>query len=93
MQAHKYPEAIQMMEKARASGGLKTEAAYINLAKLYLITGQEASDLTAERATRPRRCLQEGMSKGVVKPSAEAYILLGEAAEFANKPERRDGRL
>lgn len=85
MQAHKYPEAIQMMEKARASGALTTESAYVNLAKLYLITGQEASD-SAPNATKASQVLQEGMSKGVIKPSADNYVLLAQSAELANKP-------
>lgn len=86
MQAHKYPEAIQMMEKARTSGTLKTESAYVNLAKLYLITGQESSD-PAPNAIKAAQVLQEGMSKGVVKPSADSYVLLAQSAEFANKPD------
>ena len=85
MQAHKYPEAIQMMEKARASGTLKTESAYVNLAKLYLITGQEGSD-TAPNAMKASQVLQEGMSKGVIKPGADNYVLLAQSAELANKP-------
>jgi hypothetical protein len=83
MQAHKYPEAIQMMEKARASGVLKTEASYVNLAKLYLITGQESSD-PALNAGKASEVLQEGMSKSVVKPSAANYVLLAQAAEMSN---------
>jgi predicted negative regulator of RcsB-dependent stress response len=85
MQAHKYPEAIQMMEKARSSGTLKTEPAYVNLAKLYLITGQEASD-TTPNAMKASQVLKEGMSKGIIKPSADNYVLLAQSAELANKP-------
>src|SRR5579859_5744688 len=44
MQTQKYPEAIALMEKAKAAGAFKTEKDYVNLAKLYLITGQEAND-------------------------------------------------
>jgi tetratricopeptide (TPR) repeat protein len=73
------------MEKARAAGALKTEATYINLAKLYLITGQDKSD-PAPNANKAIEVLQEGMSNGVVKPSADTYVLLAQAAEFANKP-------
>lgn len=83
MQAQKYPEAIQMMEKARSSGALKTESGYVNLAKLYLITGQEASD-PAPNADKATQVLEEGMTKGIVKPSADSYVLLAQAAEMSN---------
>ncbi|MDQ6648210.1 MAG: tetratricopeptide repeat protein [Pseudomonadota bacterium] len=85
MQAHKYPEAIQMMEKARSGGGLKSEGGYVNLAKLYLITGQESSD-AAPNAKKALQVLEEGMSKGVVKPSADNYVLLAQSSEMANDP-------
>ncbi len=84
MQAQKYPEAIQLMEKARANGTLKTkDSHYVNLAKLYLITGQ-ASDDPAPNATKAAQVLEDGMAKGVVKPSADTYVLLGQSAEMAN---------
>jgi Tfp pilus assembly protein PilF len=83
VQAHKYPEAIQLMEKGRASGAFKSEANYVSLAKLYLVTGQESSD-PAPNAIKGGQVLEDGMSKGVVKPSADTYVLLGQAAELAN---------
>jgi len=90
MQAHKYPEAIQLMEKARAAGTLTKESHYVNLAKLYLITGQESSD-PAPNATKATQVLEDGMSKGVVKPTAETYVLLGQAAEIGNKTDQAVG--
>ena len=83
VQAHKYPEAIQLMEKGRASGPFKSEADYVSLAKLYLVTGQDSSD-PAPNAIKAGQVLEDGMSKGVVKPSADTYVLLGQAAELAN---------
>lgn len=82
-QAHKYPEAIQLMEKGRASGAFKSEANYVNLAKLYLVSGQDSSD-PAPNANKAAQALQDGMTKGVVKPSAETYMLLGQSHELAN---------
>ena len=90
MQAHKYPEAIQMMEKARAEGKLSKDTQYVNLAKLYLVTGQESSD-PAPNATKAQQVLEEGMSKGVVKPDAETYVLLGQSAEIANNTDKAIG--
>jgi predicted Zn-dependent protease len=82
MQAQKYPEAIQLMEKARASGTLKSEMDYVNLAKLYLIQAQSVDDPTAD-ATKAGQVLNEGMGKGIVTSSSENYILLGEASELS----------
>ena len=90
MQAHKYPEAIQMMEKARASGTLTKDSQYVNLAKLYLITGQESAD-PAPNAIKAGQVLEEGMSKGVLKPDAETYVLLGQSAEIANNIDKAIG--
>ncbi|AIF46359.1 tetratricopeptide repeat protein [Dyella japonica] len=78
MQAQKYPEAISLMEKARANGQLKTEKDYVNLAKLYLVSGQNSGD-QKEPATKAAAVLQEGFSKGIVTQTADNYELLGAA--------------
>lgn len=83
MQAQKNAEAIQLMEKARASGALTTEANYVNLAKLYLITAQSGSE-PKPNAVKATQVLDEGMAKGLVTPSADNYMLLGEANEMAD---------
>ncbi|MGN6382578.1 MAG: tetratricopeptide repeat protein [Dyella sp.] len=78
MQAQKYPEAIALMEKAKAQGALKSEKDYVNLAKLYLITGQNSDD-PKSNAGKAVQTLEEGMSKGVVPSSYDNYKLLGDA--------------
>lgn len=78
MQAQKYPEAISLMEKARANGQIKTEKDYITLAKLYLVSGQNSGD-QKEPAGKAAAVLQDGFSKGVVTQTAENYELLGAA--------------
>ncbi|WP_267225689.1 tetratricopeptide repeat protein [Dyella silvae] len=83
MQAQKYPEAIALMEKAKAAGQFKTEKDYVNLAKLYLVTGQDSNDPKTP-AGKAAATLQEGMSKGVVTASAENYSLLGAAAYMSD---------
>jgi hypothetical protein len=83
MQAQKYPEAIQLMEKARAGGTLNTESGYINLAKLYLITGQESDD-AKPNALKASQVLDEGASKGLVTASADNDMLRGQAAELSD---------
>ena len=82
MQAQKYPQAIALMEKARAQGALKDEKDYVNLAKLYLVTGQDASDPkpSAEKAIK---VLEDGMAKGVVSSNYDNNKLLGDANYLA----------
>ncbi len=84
MQAHDYPQAIAMMEKAKAKGELKDEKQYVNLAKLYLVTGQDSSD-PKPNAIKASQVLQDGMSKGVVKSSSDNYKLLGDAQYLAGQ--------
>lgn len=90
MQAHKYPEAIQLLEKARAAGTLSKDTQYVNLAKLYLITGQESSDPTPN-ALKAQQVLEDGIGKGMIKPDAETYVLLGQAAEIGNNVDKAIG--
>lgn len=82
MQAQKYPQAIELMEKSRAAGGFKEEKNYVNLAKLYLITGQNSDD-PKPNATKAIGVLEDGMSKGVVTSSYDNLKLLGDAAYIA----------
>ena len=80
IQAQKYPEAIALMEKGRAAGAFKDEKQYVNLAKVYLIDGQEHGDRQEGNASKAAAVLEDGLAKGVVKPSAEVYKLQGDAA-------------
>jgi thioredoxin-like negative regulator of GroEL len=81
-QAQKYPEAIQLMEKSRAQGGFKDEKSYVNLAKLYLVTGQDSED-PKPNATKAAQTLQDGIGKGIVTGSSDNYKLLGDANYLA----------
>ncbi|HEV2621538.1 MAG TPA: tetratricopeptide repeat protein [Frateuria sp.] len=82
MQAQKYPQAIELMEKSRAAGGFKDEKSYVNLAKLYLITGQNSED-PKPNATKAVGVLEDGISKGVVTSSYDNLKLLGDASYIA----------
>jgi tetratricopeptide (TPR) repeat protein len=84
IQAQKYPEAIDLMEKGRAAGAFKDEKQYVNLAKVYLIDGQENEARQKTNASKAQAVLEEGISKGVIKPSAEIYSLQGDAAITAD---------
>lgn len=78
MQAQKYPEAIKLMEKAKAGGLLKSEKDYVNLAKLYLITGQNSND-PKPHAEKAVKTLEDGMAQGIVGASYGNYKLIGDA--------------
>jgi hypothetical protein len=80
IQAQKYPEAITLLEKGRAAGAFHDEKLYINLAKVYLIDGQDHTDRQETNAKKAEAVLADGLAKGVIKPSAEVYKLQGDAA-------------
>ncbi|HEU4670297.1 MAG TPA: tetratricopeptide repeat protein [Dyella sp.] len=82
MQSQKYPEAIQLMEKAKAQGSLKSDKDYVNLAKLYLITGQSSDD-PKPNALKAVQTLEDGMAKGIIPSTYENNRLLGDAAYMA----------
>lgn len=81
-QAQKYPEAISLMESARSKGELTTEANYVLLTKLYFNQAQSGNN-PAPDANKAVATLKEGIDKGVVKPSADNYVLLGKAEYLA----------
>lgn len=77
-QAQKYPEAIKVMQDARARGLLGSEADYVLLASLYYnqaLSTEEPKPL----ANKAIAVIKEGMSKQIVQPTAQNYVLLGKA--------------
>lgn len=82
VQSGNYAQAITLEEKAKASGSFD-EKDYVMLAKLHMMLAQQGTDSKAN-ATKAAAVLDEGMSKGIVKPSAETYTLLGAAAYSAD---------
>lgn len=83
IQAEKYPEALQLLEKARANGTLTSDKDYLNIAKLYMIIGQQSDDPAKTDAGKPLAVIKEGFAKGIIKPSYDAYKLEGQAAQYA----------
>ncbi|HEX7340984.1 MAG TPA: tetratricopeptide repeat protein [Rhodanobacteraceae bacterium] len=84
MQAHKYPEAIKAMETARSMDQLKAEG-YVNLAKLYLINGQNSAQDPKPYADKAQAVLTDGATKGVLKRDYSYYKLKGDAALLAGE--------
>ena len=85
--SEKYPEAIQVLEKARAAGTLTTEKDNITLAKLYLLQAQASNDPKPD-ATKGAQVLQDAIDKQVVPGNAENYKLLGQAYEMSENADQ-----
>jgi tetratricopeptide (TPR) repeat protein len=76
-QADQYDKAIEVLERARSQGLLTEERDYRQLYALYLnAEGKEAKGIEV---------INEGLQKGVLKPSSEVYIALGQAYYFTDK--------
>lgn len=79
VQSERYPEAIQLMEKARSAGAMKGADDYMNMAKLYMMIAQ-SSDEPGPEASKATKVLDEGLEKGTLKPGFDVYKLQGDAA-------------
>jgi tetratricopeptide (TPR) repeat protein len=79
VQQQKYDDALKLMEQGRAQGVFKDEKDYINMAKVYLVAGQQSGDPKVD-ATKAGQVLDEGLSKGIIQPGFDSYKLAGDAA-------------
>lgn len=80
IQLQKYDDALKLMEDGKAKGLVSTESDYVTMAKLYMNEAQDQSTQDpGPDADKAVQVLQEGMTKGVVKPTAENYELIGDA--------------
>ena len=78
-QAEQYDKALEILERGRAAGMLTDERDYRQLYALYLNSeGKEAQGITV---------IEEGLAKGILKPSAETYNALAQAYYFTDKLE------
>lgn len=80
MRENKYDEALKLMEEARSKGELTTASSYNNMAKLYLMAGQNSGSDPKPFADKALAVLEEGQSKGILKPDYDFYTLKGNAA-------------
>ncbi|MFK2899524.1 tetratricopeptide repeat protein [Dyella jejuensis] len=80
IQSQNYADALKLMEQAKTNGMVTTEGDYTTMAKLYMNSAQDSSTSDpGPDSSKAVAVLEEGMSKGAVKPSAENYTLLGDA--------------
>lgn len=80
--AKQYDKALVLLERARANGQITDETNYLNMAKLYFNIALDGKNTTAN-ANKATQVIEEGMGKGIVKPSSENYKLLGDAYKLA----------
>ena len=85
--AEKYPEAIQLLEKARAAGTLTDEKDNMTLAKLYLLQAQSSND-PAPNAAKAAQVLQDGIAKHTITGNSETYKLMGQSYEMAGNSDK-----
>ncbi len=82
MNAQQYDKALPLLERARASGQIDDEVTYVNMAKLYYNMAVDGKNPKAN-ALKAAQVIEEGMSKGIVKPSSDNYKVLGDAYRLA----------
>lgn len=70
----KYPQAIEVLSKAKQKGLINSSEDYVQLAKLYA---------SADKPKDAAATLKEGMSKGIVKSDYENTKLLGDVCNQA----------
>lgn len=76
----KYDDALKLMEDGKSKGLLNSENDYVTMAKLYMNKAQDqATQDPGPDSEKAVQTLQDGMAKGVVKASAENYVLMGDA--------------
>lgn len=80
--AKQYPQAVALLERARAGGHLEDAPEYMLLAKLYVNLGLSGSDATAD-ARKAVAVLQEGLRKRIVPRGLASYKLLGDSYALA----------
>jgi tetratricopeptide repeat protein len=76
--AQEYDKALPLLERARANGQITDEATYVNMAKLYYNIAVDGKD-SKSNALKAAQVVEDGMSKGIIKPGSESYKLEGDA--------------
>lgn len=78
MNAQEYDKALPLLERARTNGQITDETTYVNMAKLYYNAAVSGKDPHAN-ALKAAQVVEDGMAKGIIKPSKDNYKLMGDA--------------
>jgi lipopolysaccharide biosynthesis regulator YciM len=81
IQSQNFADALKLMEQTHAGGKVPfSENDYVTMAKLYMNDAQSDSNQDpSQDTTKAVNILQEGISKNIVKPTADNYVLMGDA--------------
>jgi tetratricopeptide (TPR) repeat protein len=81
IQSQNFTDALKLMEQTHTDGKVPfTENDYVTMAKLYMNNAQSDNNQDPSADTdKAVKILQEGITKGIVKPSADNYTLIGDA--------------
>ena len=82
-QSNENDKAVKLLDRERSQGLLSDESDYLTAAKIYARAGQSADNGGDQIALKGASVLQEGLSKGTVKATADNYKLLGDAYMIA----------
>ena len=88
--AREYDKALPLLERARANGQITDETTYVNMAKLYYNIALDGKDSKAN-ALKAAQAIEEGMSKGIIKPGSDNYKLEGDAYLLAGETAKANG--
>lgn len=80
MEAGQDAKAAEIYEKLRTSGQLTDEREYRNLFALYVNSDAEGASAKGLAA------INEGIQKGIVKPDAKLYSVIGQVYYFSEQP-------
>lgn len=87
--AGEYDKALPLLERARANGQISDETNFVNMAKLYYNIALGGKD-TQANANKAAQVLEDGMSKGIIKPGKDTYKLLGDSYALAGDNAKAD---
>lgn len=83
-QSNENEKAVKLLDREHSQGLMTEENDYLTGARIYARTGQNMDNGGDQVALKGAALLQEGLSKGVVKASADNYKLLGDTYMIAN---------
>jgi len=83
-QSNENEKAEKLLDREHSQGLLTDENDYVTAAKIYARVGQQADNNGDKIALKGATVLQEGITKGAVKPTLENYKLLGDAYMIGN---------
>ncbi len=89
MQANQTDKALALLDREQKDGMITDENDYVSTARFYASLGQDAAK--PEIAVNGADLLQQGLDKGIVKPTEANYKLMGDAYLIGTKEDKALG--